>query len=149
MIDARRVLLVGLSLLGCARPDPASVPEPHDAAPSDVAPSPAPREPAAAQPTPPPASPPVAATPQVDPAAPTHPSAPLDDAAGRSRAEILARWGEPDDREAGRWSYRFPRPPGCTDREIVYVLVFRGEQVAKVERSTRQTGKHCEPSFSP
>ena len=68
----------------------------------------------------------------------------IDDARGLSSKEVVARWGEPDRKEGARWTYVFPRPPSCTDREIVYVLRMKRDEVASVERSTRQTGKVCE-----
>jgi hypothetical protein len=68
----------------------------------------------------------------------------IDDARGLSRADVVARWGEPDRKDRSRWTYVFPRPPSCSDREIVYVLTLKADTVVSVDRSERRTGKVCE-----
>jgi hypothetical protein len=68
----------------------------------------------------------------------------FDDLAGLTEKQVVARWGEPDERKGQRWTYRFPRS-GCTDRETVYTLRFAKHRVARVARTYRQTGKYCAP----
>lgn len=62
---------------------------------------------------------------------------------------LVTEHGQPDEKQRDRWIYRYPRDAGCVDREIVYTLRVRAGEVVDVKRQTRQTGKHCEPTFVP
>lgn len=145
MIAARTVFVAVALFAGCPRNEPAIAAAPQPESP----PASQPTEPARTQPT----TPAPAPTPTVVEAPPTEPAPPspagtsgaasIDDFEGKSRAELVAKWGEPDDKGRATWTYRFPRPPACTDREIVYVLTLKGDRVTAVDRSIRQTGKHC------
>lgn len=144
---AARLVAVAL-VLGCPRhetssPAPVAAPAPiaeTKAAPTEteVAPTDTTVEPTTAK-----------VEPATTPTPATADGGPIDDARGLSRKDVVVRWGEPDRKEGARWTYVFPRPPSCTDREIVYVLRIAGDKVASVERSTRQTGKVCAGDFAP
>ncbi|HWB76733.1 MAG TPA: hypothetical protein VG755_17325 [Nannocystaceae bacterium] len=149
MIATRRVVVALALLPSCSRREtsnPAPASASVDAAPADDAKVEAKLEPEAKVEAK--VEPETKAEAKVEPdttPAPTGGS--IDDARGLSREAVVARWGEPDRKDGARWTYVFPRPPSCTDREIVYVLRMKGDEVASVERSTRRTGKVCEGDF--
>jgi len=148
-VIAARIAVIAVVLFErCPRHEPAIAAAPQ--------PESQPAEPAREQPAPPASEPPVSVAAPAEPTktpSPTEPdppvpasatsSASIDDFEGKSRAELIAKWGEPDDKARAKWTYRFPRPPACTDRELVFVLTLQNDRVTAVDRSIRQTGKQC------
>jgi hypothetical protein len=148
-VSARSVLAISLAV-ACSRGDAIAQPETAEPATPEVAPdatpepTPAPTPAPMPEPTPEPAPPAPAAEPQ-----PASPSRSIDDAEGMTTEALLAAHGKPDATKGERWIYRYPRDGGCVDREIVYTLQVREGVVTAVDRTTQQTGRHCEPMGSP
>jgi hypothetical protein len=132
----RASALVLACLCACSRKESPITPRPSEPETPATAPAPAAmREDAPPQ---------VAAPPAPSTAAdPNPPARSFDDVQGLTTAELVAHWGEPDEKTSARWTYRFPRT-GCTEERLVYVLSMQAGTVAKIERRTEHTGRVCE-----
>ncbi|HMR80773.1 MAG TPA: hypothetical protein PKD61_36940, partial [Polyangiaceae bacterium] len=64
---------------------------------------------------------------------------------GRSRAEILSCYGQPDDKSAEPWRYRMPR--GCAYERTEIELSFAGDSVVRARARNFVTGQHCDFAF--